>query len=194
MDSELIEKYKKEFLRMYGSSSPYRVKPVAAEVEPPKTQEPRPEEQIPLNQQGDYQDGTPYDKEDSTDPNGRLIVMATAVSRLYPVENAKVTVFTGDYAAPNVIDTALTDQSGKTKAFSLPAPSRGLSMEPDSGAQPYSLYNVLIEADGYADNLHMNLPIFRGVTSLQRSNLTPLASFGGNKGPIVFNELSSFNL
>ena len=101
MDNELIEKYKKEFLRMYGSSSPYRVKPVAAEVEPPKTQEPRPEEQIPLNQQGDYQEGTPYDKEDSTDPNGRLIVMATAVSRLYPVENAKVTVFTGDYAAPN---------------------------------------------------------------------------------------------
>ena len=194
MDNELIEKYKKEFLRMYGSSSPSRVKPVAAEVEPPKPREPRFEEQTPLYQQGAYEEGTPYDKEDSTDPNGRLIVMVTAVSRLYPVENAKVTVFTGDYTAPNVIDTALTDQSGKTKVFSLPAPSRELSMEPDTGAQPYSLYNVLIEADGYADNLHINLPIFRGVTSLQRSNLTPLASFGGNKGPIVFNELSSFNL
>ncbi|MGN0451257.1 MAG: hypothetical protein ACI4FN_03960 [Acutalibacteraceae bacterium] len=194
MDNELIEKYKKEFLRMYGSSSTSRVKPVSAEVEPPKVQEPRPEEQTPLYRQGEYEEGTPYDKEDSTDPNGRLIVMVTAFSRLYPVENAKVTVFTGDYTAPNVTDTALTDQSGKTKAFSLPAPSRELSMEPDAGAQPYSLYNVLIEADGYADNLHINLPIFRGVTSLQRSNLTPLASFGGNKGPIVFNELSSFNL
>lgn len=194
MDNELIEKYKKEFLRMYGSSSTSRVKPVAAEVEPTKPQEPKPVEQTPLYRQGEYEEGTPYDKEDSTDPNGRLIVMVTAVSRLYPVENAKVTVFTGDYTAPNVIDTALTDQSGKTKVFSLPAPSRELSMEPDTGAQPYSLYNVLIEADGYADNLHINLPIFRGVTSLQRSNLTPLASFGGNKGPIVFNELSSFNL
>ena len=189
MDNELIEKYKKEFLRMYGSSSPLRVKPVAAEPE-----EPKPEEQTPLYQQGAYEEGTPYDNEDSTDPNGRLTVMVTAVSSLYPVENAKVTVFTGDYNTPNVIDTALTDQSGKTKAFSLPAPSRGLSMEPDAGAQPYTLYNVLIEADGYADNLHINLPIFRGVTSLQRSNLTPLAAFGGNKGPIVFNELSSFNL
>lgn len=191
MDNELIEKYKREFMRMYGSSPVARIKPTAAQPEPPK---PETAGQTPLYQQGAYEEGTPYDKEDSTDPNGRLTVMVTALSRLYPVENAKVTVFTGDYKAPNIIDTAHTDQSGKTKVFSLPAPSRGLSMEPDTGAQPYSLYNVLIEADGYADNLHINLPIFRGVTSLQRSNLTPLASFGGNKGPIVFNELSSSNL
>ena len=176
MDNELIEKYKKELMRMYRSSPSPRVQPTAAR-------------EAPLDEQG-----TPYDKEDSTDQNGRLVVMVTAVSSIYPVENARVTVFTGDYKAPNIIDTAFTDQSGKTKTFSLPAPSRGLSMEPDTGAQPYALYNVLIEADGYADNLHVNLPIFRGVTSLQRSNLTPLASFGGNKGPIVFNELSSFNL
>ncbi|MGN0493449.1 MAG: hypothetical protein ACI4F7_07355 [Acutalibacteraceae bacterium] len=188
MDNELIEKYKREFMRMYGSSPVSRVKPAAAQPEPPVPQQP------PLDKQGDYREGTPYDKEDSTDQNGRLTVMVTAVSSLYPVENAKVTVFTGDYSTPNVIAADLTDQSGKTKTFSLPAPSRGLSMEPDTGAQPYTLYNVLVEADGYADNLHINLPVFRGVTSLQRSNLTPLSSFGGNKGPIVFNELSSFNL
>lgn len=176
MDNELIEKYKKELMRLYR---PY---PTAAKAN----------EQG--EQQGEYQEGTPYEKQDSTDPSGRLTVMVTAISSLYPVEKAKVTVFTGDYASPNIIDTDFTDQSGKTKTFSLSAPTRELSMEPDTGAQPYALYNVLVEADGYADNLHINLPIFRGVTSLQRSNLTPLASFGGNKGPIVFNELSSFNL
>lgn len=190
MDNELIEKYKKELLRMYKASPTSHIKPTAA-TEPPKADTAEPPH---LNKQGAYEPGTPYDKEDSTDQNGRLTVMVTAISKLYPVENAKVTVFTGDYKTPDIIDTDLTDQSGKTKTFSLPAPSRGLSMEPDSGAQPYTLYNVLVEADGYADNLHINLPIFRGVTSLQRSNLTPLASFGGNKGPIVFNELSSFNL
>lgn len=188
MDNELIEKYKKELMRMYRSSPSPRTKPTAAQESSP------PEPQIPLNKRGEYSGGTPYDKEDSADPNGRLTVMVTAISSLYPVENAKVTVFTGDYSKPDVIAVDFTDQSGKTKTFSLPAPTRELSMEPDAGAQPYSLYNVLVEADGYADNLHINLPIFRGVTSLQRSNLTPLASFGGNKGPIVFNELSSFNL
>lgn len=188
MDNELIEKYKKELMRMHRASPTARVRQTAAQENNPPDREP------PIDKQGEYKGGTPYDKEDSTDPNGRLSVMVTAISSLYPVEKAKVTVFTGDYKAPNIIDTDFTDQSGKTKTFSLPAPSRGLSMEPDTGAQPYALYNVLIEADGYADNLHMNLPIFRGVTSLQRSNLTPLASFGGNKGPIVFNELSSFNL
>lgn len=193
MDNELIEKYKKELMRMYRSSPSPRVRPTAArESAPPKAETAARE--APLDKQGAYEQGTPYDKEDSTDQNGRLVVMVTAVSSIYPVENAKVTVFTGDYKAPNIIDTDFTDQSGKTKTFSLPAPSRGLSMEPNTGAQPYALYNVLIEADGYADNLHVNLPIFRGVTSLQRSNLTPLASFGGNKGTIVFNELSSFNL
>ena len=193
MDKELIEKYKEELMRTYRASPAARTRQTAAQ----ESVVPQPEaakQEIPLNRQGAYEEGTPYDKEDSTDPNGRLTVMVTAVSSLYPVENAKVTVFTGDYSTPNIIGTALTDQSGKTKTFSLPAPSRGLSMEPGTGAQPYTLYNVLIEADGYADNLHINLPIFRGVTSLQRSNLTPLASFGGNKGPIVFNELSSFNL
>ena len=173
MDNELIERYKKELMRLH------RTKPTVAE---------------PEGQQGKYTEGTPYGKEDSTDPNGRLTVMVTAISSLYPVEKAKVTVFTGDYTMPYIIDSDFTDQSGKTKTFSLTAPTRELSMEPDTGAQPYTLYNVLVEADGYADNLHINLPIFRGVTSLQRSNLTPLASFGGNKGPIVFNELSNYNL
>lgn len=173
MDKDLIEKYKRELMRMH------RIKPTVAE---------------PAEQQGEYQEGTPYERQDSADPNGRLTVMVTAISNLYPVEKAKVTVFTGNYEAPDIIDTDFTDISGKTKTFSLPAPTRELSMEPDSGAQPYTLYNVLVRADGYVDNLHINLPVFRGVTSLQRSNLTPIASFGGNKGPIVFNELSSFNL
>lgn len=173
MDKDLIEKYKRELMHLH------RTKPAVAE---------------PGGQQGEYTEGTPYDKEDSANPNGRLSVMVTAISSLYPVEKAKVTVFTGDYMTPNIIDTDFTDQSGKTKTFSIPAPTRELSMEPNTGARPYTLYNVLVEADGYADNLHINLPVFRGVTSLQRSNLTPLASFGGNKGPIVFNELSNFNL
>ena len=173
MDNEIIEKYKRELMRMH------RTKPAVAEQG---------------EQQGEYQEGTPYEKQDSADQNGRLVVMVTAISSLYPVEKAKVTVFTGDYMMPNIIDTDFTDNSGKTKTFSIPAPTRELSMEPDTGAQPYTLYNVLVEADGHADNLHINLPVFRGVTSLQRSNLTPLASFGGNTGPIVFNELSNFNL
>lgn len=176
MDNEIIEKYKRELMRMH------RAYPTANTIAEPE------------GQQGEYQEGTPYEKQDSSDPNGRLTVMVTAISSLYPVEKAKVTVFTGDYMMPNIIDTDFTDQSGKTKTFSIPAPTRELSMEPNSGAQPYTLYNVLVEADGYADNLHINLPIFRGVTSLQRSNLTPLASFGGGKGPIVFNELSNYNL
>ena len=182
MNNELIEKYKRELMQMYRAYPTSRIKPTAADVNEP------------LEKQGEYGEGAPYEKEDSADPDGRLTVMVTAISSLYPVERAKVTVFTGNYEAPNIIDTDFTDISGKTKTFSLPAPTRELSMEPNSGAQPYTLYNVLVEADGYADNLHINLPVFRGVTSLQRSNLTPLASFGGNKGPIVFNELSSFNL
>ena len=141
MDNELIEKYKKELMRMH------RIKPTAAE---------------PEGQQGEYREGTPYEKQDSADQNGRLTVMVTAISSLYPVEKAKVTVFTGDYMMPNIIDTDFTDNSGKTKTFSIPAPTRELSMEPDTGAQPYTLYNVLVEADGYADNLHIHLGATRG--------------------------------
>lgn len=42
-------------------------------------------------------------------------------------------------------------------------------------ALPYTLYNLLISADGFLDNIHLNIPVFSGIASVQRSDMLPKA-------------------
>lgn len=172
MDNNMIERYKKQMLEMYNSTQ--RVVPVQTNENPtPQTLTPQP---------------TP------DTASGNLIGIVTAVRALYPVNNAKVTVFTGDYNNMNVIDTDLTDQSGRTKTFILPTPEKALSLEETNTVLPYALYNMLIEADGYIKNIHLNIPVFSGVTSLQQSNLLLEETAGTDKGPQIFDEAQKYDL
>lgn len=169
MDKDLIERYKREMLKMYGD----RIKPVNAvsplqlKVEEPPTTD----NQI-----------------------GGIIGIITSIRSLYPVPNAKVTVFTGNMDNMQVVDTAYADESGKTKEFELQAPPKSLSLNSDNQTRPYALYNMMVEADGYLTNIHLNIPVFSGITSVQRSNMTLFETAGVNKGPQIFDELQNYNL
>lgn len=126
---------------------------------------------------------------------GSLIGIVTAIRSLYPISNAKVTVFKGDYNGDmQIIDSDLTDNSGRTKTFNLPTPELALSLDETNTQIPYSLYNMLIEADGYIKNIHLNIPVFSNVTSLQQSNLILEETAGQDKGPKVFDEAQKYNL
>lgn len=113
--------------------------------------------------------------------NGKLIVNVTTLRQLYPLPNALVTVFTGDYENMSVIDRSTTDQNGKSKTFTLAAPDRNLSLEAGSTLPVYTTYGVLVKADGYADEINLNLPIFTGVTSVQNIDMTLLSAQNGKK-------------
>ena len=128
------------------------------------------------------------------DNSGGLIVVVTAVKSLYPVENAIVTVFKGDLQNKTVIDRDLTDQSGRTKRFLLETPEKSLSLDSENTEIPYSVYSVEIKAEGYADAIYLNVPIFSGTTSVQRVNLTLLETLGKDKGPFVFDEAQKYEL
>ena len=167
MNNELFEKYKNEMLRMYNSVHKPQAVPVVAE--------PTPVTPPPTNQ------------------TGKLLGVITSFNSLYPVENAKVTVFTGEYENMTVIDTDLTDRSGKTKVFSLPTPDKNLSMAPDLSETPYAVYNMLVESDGFLKNIHLNIPVFSGITSVQRSDLIIDADQTGNE-PQIFDEGQKYNL
>ena len=157
MDKSLIEKYKNDMLKKYGSA--------AAEETPAAAPE-----------------------------KGRLSANVTSVANIYPVRGAKVTVFTGSPDSMTVLDSAVTDESGKTRDFLLDAPPKSLSMSSGAPALPYTLYNLLISADGFLDNIHLNIPVFSGIASVQKSDMLPKAVAGGRTDPIVFNEFSSFEL
>lgn len=57
-----------------------------------------------------------------------------------------------------VVDSCATDESGKTKEFLLDAPPKSLSMASGAPALPYTLYNLRVSADGFLDNIHLNIP------------------------------------
>ena len=157
MDRSLIEKYKNDMLKKYGSSAAEETTAAAPE-------------------------------------KGRLSATVTSVANIYPVRGARVTVFTGSPDSMTVLDSAVTDESGKTRVFLLDAPPKSLSMTSGAPALPYTLYNLLISADGFLDNIHLNIPVFSGIASVQRSDMLPKAVAGGRTDPIIFNEFSSFEL
>lgn len=135
-----------------------------------------------------------YKDAENTDSVGFLTAVVSTIRGLYPVPNAKVTIFTGNADQMNIIDTAITDQSGKTKVFSLPTPQKSLSLDSNNATIPYSKYNMLVTADGYVDNVHLNIPIFSGVTSIQRSNMLLRETAGDKKVSQIFNEENNYNL
>jgi hypothetical protein len=110
------------------------------------------------------------------------------------VPNAKVTIFTGNYNDMQIIDTAYTDQSGRTKPFILETPDKQLSLDQNNQTTPYSSYNLEVKAEGYIDNIHMNIPVFSGVTSIQRSQMILLETAGEDKSPRIYDESQRFNL
>lgn len=176
MDKNLIERYKKEMLDMYKSA---RSIPTMAT----ESAEQNSDSEITLPKANEQ----PYS-------SGKLIAIVTSLREIYPVANARVTVFTGNYNDMQIIDTAFTDESGRTRPFVLEAPNKQISLESGNNATPYATYNMEVKAEGYVDNVHINIPVFSGVTSLQRSNMMLLETAGADKSPQVFDESERFDL
>lgn len=166
MQEDIIQKYKNEMLKMYRSAK-------------------KPEKEVKA---------VPVVSETAPVSEGNLLVTVTTIRTLYPVPAAKVTVFTGDYNDMNVIDTAFTDQSGRTRVFTLPTPEKALSLDSGNKLIPYANYNLLIQADGYVDNVHINVPVFSGVTSVQNSNLMLKETAGENMNVQIFDESEKYDL
>lgn len=169
MDNNLIEKYKQEMLKMYSKAKPA----------------------IPINAPSAQSQSV---TKENPSGNGSLLAVVTTLRAIYPVKGAKVTIFTGNYDDMDVITSGFTDESGKSPVFSLPAPDKSLSESPGISDKPYSSYNMLVQADGYIDNIHLNIPVFSGVQSVQQSNMMFLETAGENKGPQIFDEAQQFTL
>lgn len=129
----------------------------------------------------------------SSESDGGLIVIVTTFRGLYPVENAKVNVFTGIIENPNIVDTDTTGLSGKTKKFVLKTQDKSLSEKAGENKTPFTTYNISVNADGYVEQVNMDIPVFEGITTLQKVNLTSKGAYIGN-GPIIVYERPGYNL
>ena len=104
---------------------------------------------------------------------GGLQVDVTREGGLIPVENARITIF--DTGNPDrVIEQTITNSSGQTDFIPLPAPNPEYSLE-ITEEQPYSEYNLRVEAEGYDPFFIYAMQILPGINSLQHIPLRPLA-------------------
>ncbi len=134
------------------------------------------------------------ESETAPDQNGRLMVSVTTLNGLYPVAGAAVTVFSGRDGTRSNIDSDISNESGQTKVFTLPAPEKALSENSEFTGVTYSLYNIAVVADGFLEQLHYGIPVFSGVTSIKTADLTSLSVAGGDTAPQVFEETVDFDL
>ncbi|MEO2508356.1 peptidoglycan-binding domain-containing protein [Clostridium paraputrificum] len=73
-------------------------------------------------------------------------------------------------SASNINTTLLTDSSGLTQVIDLSAPPLDYSQEPSNNV-PYSLYDVLVERDGFSPISIRGVQVFPQSTALQKVNL-----------------------
>ena len=99
---------------------------------------------------------------------GFLIVKASTASGAIPVEGVTVVVSGIDEGNSDLLFSLITNESGLTKRISLPAPPSTLSSSPNPSATPYSRYNIDVYKDGYYPQHYTGVPIFSGVTAVQR--------------------------
>lgn len=142
-----------------------------------------------------YSRAKPVSQEDILpEDTGGILVIATTLKGLYPVEGALVTVFTGENSERVVVETSVTDQSGRSSVIRLPAPPKYLSESAGSPERPYSEYNISVVADGYIEQIMLGVPVFSGVISIQKADLVPIAAASRDKGPTVIREGGRFEL
>ena len=79
---------------------------------------------------------------------GTLQVVVTSRRQNTPISNATITIsYNGE--PDSTLETVQTDSSGQTQILTLNAPPLAYSFDSSQANQPFSLYNIRIQAEGY---------------------------------------------
>ena len=118
---------------------------------------------------------------------GILVFQITTAGGAIPLEGAEVTLRQSRNPTDpggDVIAVLSSGRDGKTEALPLPAPARSYSLEPsrDGAPIPYALYNADVRMEGFYKQSYVSIPVFDGVTSIQRASLIPLPENGYEGG------------
>ena len=133
--------------------------PVAPEVPPPQT--------LPLEPIPSLTPKTSY---------GFLKVITRTASEAMPMPNVTVTVSAIVDGKSRLFYTTTTNESGETERIPLPAPVQKLEQQPNE-IPLFQSYDVSIHYPGYFRMESRSVPIFAGITSLQKFLMIPLPQF-----------------
>ncbi len=122
---------------------------------------------------------TPSNNADNSNnvDTGKLQIYVTSRGTLIPVPNANIEIsYTGE--PDRIIEKIKTDSSGTTEEITLSAPPLEYSLEPGLN-QPYSEYNIRIDAPDFDSELISGVQILPTQTGIQNVDL----KFGQDTNP-----------
>ena len=150
----------------------------------PQTQSPAP----PLTDRPEPTDRPNSNAATPMTGQGKLVFQITTAGGAIPLEGAEIILrefrSKSDGNGGNVVAVLYSGVDGKTEVLTLPAPARSLSLEParDGAPVPYALYDADVNLDNYYTQSYIRIPIFDGITSIQRASLIPLPENGYSQG------------
>ncbi len=115
---------------------------------------------------------------------GKLVFQISTASGAIPLEGAEIILrafpSVADGGNGEVVAVLYSGSDGKTEVLTLPAPARSTSLEPalDGAPVPYALYDAEVNLDNFYTQSYTRIPIFDGITSIQRASLIPLPENG----------------
>ncbi len=136
-------------------------------------------------------DPIPTQPTTNLDSVGYLKVVATSADRTVPVPQASVIISRVVGGGEEILYSLITDDNGETPTVALPTVSAKMSQTPNYSKDGYTLfaiYNVSTYLNGYFEVKNVGVPIFSGVTSIQRVNLIPLPIHTQGRKTITFDE------
>ncbi|MCM1227141.1 MAG: carboxypeptidase-like regulatory domain-containing protein [Clostridium sp.] len=104
-----------------------------------------------------------------------------------PVPGAAVTVSEKNGSGENIIFSGITDESGEVDTIKLPAPNNSMGSEPSTFSS-YAVYTVSAYFKGFYRSVSADVPVFAGITSIQRFDLIPLPYDYDDSGQSIVNE------
>ena len=107
--------------------------------------------------------------------SGFLQVLVRTARESLPVRDAQVLI-----EGATLSRGLLTDESGRTEQIALPAPSPAGSLSA-GGKDPFALYRVTVEKEGFYKQVTENVPVFAGIVSLQPITLVGRAEYGSGE-------------
>ena len=106
---------------------------------------------------------------------GKLEFILYVGEEALPVTDAEIIILNTDTADIFSNKVLKVDSNGKSKPVSLYTYERYLSEEPDASIKPYKTYDAIIISNTLQNKYIKNIPIFAGITSIQKVQMTPKA-------------------
>lgn len=105
---------------------------------------------------------------------GYILINTRTGENSSPVVNASVMITAIIDGRREMIAGGITDESGISPKFAVPAPDIMHSQSPEAMKRPYSLYDISVTADGFFNARSVDVPVFSGITSVQTFGMIPL--------------------